>query len=157
MSKNINYMLLPEDLCDKILSYKYGLDHRLELNNILYSIRKEAAIKRFSFINHDPFDIIMDREEAKNMIKILEKCNCCSRHMINKPGISEFENMYVPSYSTNNKYCIESEQLHNEDITLYSIRTKCNCKCRFTTRHICRLMNDEEWTSDEENSVGSIS
>ncbi len=122
-------IFLPDDCINKILDYLVQLEHIENFKIIKNDILKIAAIKRFSIKNHDPFDIIMDRQEARLMLSILNECKCCQEHQLRKPSLLDYDNYFVPKYSTK-RFGI-------------SKKTECNCSCRHTSRHICRLMNDE--------------
>lgn len=123
----MNSTNLPPDCINIINEYLAGLEHRDNLNMLREDLLIQAAIKRFSPKFHDSFDMdIMDRDEALKLINILFKCNCCLRHQKNKPGPESFINYFVPPYK---QYA--------------SNKSNCNCACRYTCRHICRLMNDE--------------
>ena len=120
---------LPQDCINIILDYLASLVHRENFNKIKDDLLIQAAIKRFSTDFHDPFDVeIMDRDEAFKLINILYNCNCCLRHQKRKPGPKSFTNYFVPPYKQFNSNRTGSN---------------CNCACRYTSRHICRLMNDE--------------
>ncbi|VVU94416.1 hypothetical protein CPAV1605_138 [seawater metagenome] len=121
--------ILPDDCINIILDYLVQLQHKENFKIIQNDILKIAAIKRFSIANHDPFDMIMDRDEAKLMLSILNKCKCCNEHQLRKPSLNDYDNFFVPEYPT--KHICASR------------KTNCNCSCRHISRHICRLMNDE--------------
>jgi hypothetical protein len=172
---------IPSDIVELIIDYKSGLEHREKMKKILYNIKKEAAIKRFStgtmtIFNRDPYDIIMDKEEAGKMISILNKCNCCDRHSLNRPDIEKFNEGYLPDYSSSygtierakkvgfiniympyNIYFWNLMYIDEKEIVMQSIKRlgrnkklkQCDCSCRHTCRNICRLYNDEYWDSDE--------
>ncbi len=125
---------LPIEMIDKILCYEQQMIQSENFNALKDTLIIQAAIKRFSYDNHDPFDkTIMDFNEAAKMISLLGKCNCCNRHIHRKPDVNELKRGFVPDYSVST-------------INL----NECNCKCRHVARHICRLYNEELYDSDNE-------
>lgn len=85
-------------------------------------------------------------KQCKQIFNIMEACNCCERHQINKPTNAFFIDGYVPQYTdyeyTNleekNYYNIQKKK-NNENLK------KCNCSCRHICRSMCREVNDLEY------------
>ena len=128
---------LPIEMIDKILCYEQQMIQSEHFNALKDTLIIQAAIKRFSYDNHDPFDkTIMDFNEASIMISLLGKCNCCNRHINRKPGLDDLTDGFVPEYSLSN--CNLND-------------CNCKCKCRHVARHICRLYNEEVDDSDNDN------
>lgn len=126
---------LPIEIIDKILCYEQQMIQCEYFSLLKQTLKIQAAIKRFSYVNHDPYDTtIMDIDEANKMISLLEKCTCCNRHMDRKPGIIDLTGGFVPEYS----------------VSMTNLN-ECNCKCRHIARHICRLYNEEVYDSDNYN------
>jgi len=73
-------------------------------------------------------DIIMDDlQQAYEFVEHLSLCNCCSRHMCNKPDY----------YDLFNKTNIDNV---NKDIAID--HRKCKCNCRHISRMICRVVKN---------------
>jgi len=82
----------------------------------------EESDKVFLVINEVCNDLnLYDKTdtEKNNMILVLNNCNCCERHQVDKPKILE-------------KY-IETK-FKDDDKSKYN----CQCKCRQAARFICR-------------------
>ena len=82
----------------------------------------EESDKVFLVINEVCNDLkLYDKTdtEKNNMILVLNNCNCCERHQVDKPKILE---KYI---ETNFK---------GDDKSKYN----CQCKCRQVARFICR-------------------
>jgi hypothetical protein len=65
-------------------------------------------------------------DEAKNMLVILNNCNCCKRHTLRKP--KKYKPWNMPS---TNKWNMPSSKESDSIIS-------CQCCCRQTARFICR-------------------
>jgi len=72
------------------------------------------------------YDIIIDdRQQAYEFVDHLSLCNCCSRHMCNKPDY----------YDLFNKTNIDNV---NKNIAFH--HSKCKCNCRHISRMICKVI-----------------
>lgn len=67
--------------------------------------------------------IIDDPQQAYEFVEHLSLCNCCSRHMCNKPDY----------YDLFNKINIDNV----DNVTTHHI---CNCNCRHISRMICKVI-----------------
>jgi len=136
---NLDKNKLPNEIIDIILEYHFSYIHKLKFKNVLKNIPLHYVFSKIIYINKiyqinrnygdDFYDVIMELtsyEERINMIKILNTCNCCSRHKKNKPSIDDFLDGFVPDYQ------VKYQNIH-----------QCVCKCRSFIRDLCRAQNDE--------------
>ena len=88
----------------------------------------------------------IDKNQAKELVKGLNRCECCPSHQIDRP--SSLEKNYL---GWNCKYCTLSQgrpsKCHGskkcsklcDQIYEYSKPKECKCSCRCMSRHICRV------------------
>lgn len=135
----LNKKKLPTEIIDIILEYHFSYIHKLKFINVLKNIPLHYVFLKIIYItkiyqidrnySDEFYDLIMELtsyDERINMIKILNTCNCCSRHKKNKPSIDDFLNGFVPDYK------VKYQNIH-----------QCVCKCRSFIRDLCRAQNDE--------------
>ena len=122
---------LPEDCINNIWEYyigiKYRSEHRLKFIPILDDIIFNSIKYIFNNIPEYTFVEIWGKDECRRMLEILSNCSCCEEHQKRRPTIKEFDEGFVPSYST----------------SLLNREKSCKCFCRSISRHICRDVNDE--------------
>ena len=136
------YFTLPDDI--KILIMEYNSQHRRLLSNTFQDIKLYAAFKRVNYFtkiyNNDcdsHFRNFTERQyrcftelinvyvdDHKHLFNSLKICNCCSRHMTNRPDHIKCNNIY----SENNYSTIQNDEEY------YSVN--CSCKCRHVMRQI---------------------
>jgi hypothetical protein len=93
----------------------------------------------FYFLEHLGF------KKCKEIFNIMESCNCCERHQINKPTNAFFIEGYVPEYDAY-EYIIEEQKYYNKQKRKENDNLKkCSCSCRHICRSICREVNDMEY------------
>lgn len=134
-----NVSVLPDEIIEKIIDYRLSYIHRQQFKNTLLKLPLDSVFFKINYINKiykidrnygdDFLDVIMNLttyDERLNMIKVLNSCNCCSRHKKNKPSLDDFLNGCVPEYT------FKPQSVHY-----------CKCKCRSFCRDLCRAQNDE--------------
>ena len=136
------YFTLPDDI--KILIMEYNSQHRRLLSKTFQDIKLTAAFKRVDYLTKiynndcdshfrnfterqyrcftDLINIYVD--DHKYLFNSLKICNCCPRHMTNRPDHIKCGGMYS-EYPTIQK-----------DEEYYSCN--CNCKCRHVMRQLQR-------------------
>ena len=134
-----NKNILKNEIVKKIINYRLSYLHRQNFKTILMNIPLQYVFLKINHINKiyqidrnygdDFLDIILEltsQDERIDIIKILNTCNCCSRHKKNKPSVDDFINGFVPGYQVK-----------------YQNNHQCKCKCRSFCRDLCRAENDE--------------
>ena len=116
---------LPIELQEKIIDYKYEIEHRKNTNNLLNKIKKKAI--EYIYNNIEPFEENFDKNQADYIMSYITKCNCCNRHKEKRPTLEDYRNGYCPEYKT----------------SIINLKYNCRCPCRHIARDICRIMNDE--------------
>lgn len=132
---------IPNEIIEKIINYKISYQYTEKLKESLVLIPLQVILFKINYLykiyneakglNIPDFydDIILEftsYDERMKMITILNTCQCCNDHQINKPTLKQFLEGFVPNYSTK-----------------FQKNKKCKCKCRSFCRDLCRAQNDE--------------
>ena len=74
--------------------------------------------------------------ERENIVYVFSNCDCCEEHQRERPSLYDYNSGYMPDYPN-----------PNIDWKLDALskigKNNCNCPCRFVSRYICRIDNDE--------------
>mgnify|MGYP000031654874 FL=1 len=128
----IIFNTLPEDCINYIWEYYIGIkdrsEHRFKFIPMLDNIILNSI--QIIYFNTPAYTFAESwgKDECRRMLGILSNCSCCEDHQKRRPTIKEFDEGFVPSYST----------------SLLNREKSCKCFCRSISRHICRDVNDEE-------------
>ena len=100
---------------------------------------------------HEPMEIydilLLTPEKAEDIIKKLNKCKCCERHIQKKPGCFE---PYPTDYKTPYPELDMDECEYECECEFESeseSKCKCECACRYNARWICKcygVINDND-------------
>lgn len=131
--------LLPIELVDKIMDFKYGLFHREKMDKMKGEIEMVGSCK--VILTCKPYEVEenVGKDECERIMQILENCDCCERHQKNKPTLKHLQEGYIPDicfdYTAQPKISI----WNNNDYC-----KKCKCPCRHISRLLCMEINDPE-------------
>ena len=142
----MNKSLLIKELQEKCLEYLNGLEtternKKISKELIITSIDKKLKKYLFPPSNMQYLEDDTNKFERENIIKGLSLCDCCDEHQKYRPSFLEYNNGFMPEYP--------NPSVPWQLDTLKRIgKDNCNCPCRFISRYICRIDNDEIILSD---------
>ena len=131
------YNNLPQELCLYIQDLHYSNYHY----DLMQKSKNQIKIKGIlHYLNNIP-DVDEDnttKAERMKYVLQLSNCNCCDKHIKNRPSLLQYLNGYVPEYDT-------------KHISYYS----CKCKCKYYIDSFCWIDNDEiiDFNSIDFNSI----
>jgi len=103
--------------------------HGILLKRILMDIKCQSADDWVNFKPSNEIDKYSNsiiEHTLKELLKKIQECDCCERHMKNRPTLEDFENGNDGEYP--------------KCITTRKIKIKCDCSCRHSSRFICRRL-----------------
>ena len=114
---------LPDEIKDKIYYYKYFSEHNCKfkhiLDDLLINIGKLTG-QRYLSVVYELYPVTLNNDDYIHLFNLLNKCMCCSRHIVKRPGnIYDYKNFIGPHQT---KY-------HT-----------CKCTCRHYMRIITRIV-----------------
>ena len=103
--------------------------HGILLKRVLIDIKCQSSEDWINFKPSNEVDKYSNsiiEYTLKELLKKIQECDCCERHMKNRPTLEDFENGNDGEYPK----CITTGQ----------IKITCDCSCRHSSRFICRRL-----------------
>jgi len=119
------YNNLPYEICDYILDLNYSIYHNKLMKRNLSELQIKGSLMcldKCTYVDEDN----TTKNERINYVKKLSKCNCCDKHINNRPTFLQYLNGYIPEYNTKPSH-------------YYS----CPCNCKYYIDAFCWIDNDE--------------
>lgn len=148
------YLQLPAELERKILDYKYEMIHTSNMENLRPDIKTQSCfmkaksiINKFEDANYDEpmtfVECVIENTtylERFRMITTFDKCNCCFKHNMSRPGPMDYSLCMdvddETNFPKNEILSHESEEEVYERVN--NNNHHCTCICRSMSRSICR-------------------
>ena len=137
----MNNNLLIKELQKKCLDYLNELENieKFKIFSkelIQCSIKKQLKKYLIQPSNMQYLEDDTSKFERENIIYVFSNCDCCEEHQRERPSLYDYNSGYMPEYPNPN--------IDWKLDTLSKIgKNNCNCPCRFVSRYICRIDNDE--------------
>jgi hypothetical protein len=127
-----------QNKCLKYLNEIYSLERNKIISNELIKCSIYRQLK--FYLDHESRMYYLEentsKEERKNIVRVLSKCQCCVEHIKEIPSLEDYNGGYMPEYPNPSiDWKLDTTKPIGKD--------NCGCYCRFVCRYICRIDNDE--------------